>query len=647
MNLKNILLAFFTLTVILSAKEFELTSPDGKIIVKIDSNTSLKYSVYLNDEMLLKPSEVFMKLNDDITIGKDCEIENTSTKSVDELVYPVVRQKSEQIRNHFNEFKLTYTNGTAVVFRAYDNGAAYRFETYLDDSVTVYNECVELNFDKNSTVWFPEEIKFNSHNERSYHVKTLGEIDAGKFCSLPALVGTETGTKILVTESDLQDYAGLWLKVSDSKTLTGTHPGYPVKTEQLRDRDVYVREYAEYIAKTIGTRTYPWRILAIAGEDGELITNELVFLLADNLKIEDPSWIRPGKVAWDWWNALNIYGVDFKSGVNTDTYKYYIDFASRFGIEYIILDEGWYKLGDLFDVNPAVDLEELIAYGKQKNVDIILWVVWKTLDDQFTEAMEWFEKLGVAGIKVDFMQRDDQWMVNYYYRVAEEAAKRKLLVDFHGAYKPAGLRRAYPNVITREGVKGLENCKWSEEVTPEHDVTLPFIRMAAGPMDYTPGAMVNAQPRNYHISFSRPMSMGTRCHQLAMYVVYESPLQMLADNPSNYLTEPDFVEFMSSIPVVWDETIVLDAKVSDYIILARRSGNDWYVGAMTDGESREFSFKFDFLEDGNYKMEFYRDGINADNYASDYMFESRNVTNSDEIIIKMAPGGGWTAKIHK
>ena len=371
----------------------------------------------------------------------------------------------------------------------------------------------------------------------------------------------------------------------------------------------------------------------------------MVYKLAKPLQLTDTSWIKPGKVAWDWWNANNVYGVDFRAGINTETYKYYIDFAAKYGLEYIILDEGWYVLGDLMKVVEGMDMEALFRYAKSKNVGIIPWVIWKTLDDQLTEAMDQFEKWGAKGLKVDFMQRDDQWMVNYYDKIAKEGAKRHMLIDFHGSFKPTGLRRAYPNVITREGVRGLENCKWGTAANPEYNVTIPFIRMVAGPMDYTPGAMINAQKRDFQAIFNRPMSLGTRCHQLAMYVVYESPLQMLADSPSNYLKEPECMEFLAKVPTVWDETKVLDAKVADYLLIARKSGSEWYVGAMTDWTGRELTVDFSFLGPGQHSIEIYKDGINADRHGNDYKKETSKVSASDTMKIKLAPGGGWAAII--
>ena len=453
------------------------------------------------------------------------------------------------------------------------------------------------------------------------------------------------GVKIAVAESDVEDYPGLWLRGTSGNGLDSLFPPYPLKETLTGDRDFKVTEAADYIAVTKGTRTYPWRLLGIAERDGDLLTNQLVYLLASPSRVQDTSWIRPGKVAWDWWNANNIYGVDFKSGVNTETYKYFIDFASKYGIEYVVLDEGWYKLGNVLEVVPDINVEELVAYGKQKKVGIILWVVWKTLDDQLEPALNQFEKWGVKGIKVDFMQRDDQKVVNFYHKLSGEAAKRKMLVDYHGAQRSALMTRTWPNLISNEGVRGMEWSKWSADASPEHNVTLPFTRMFLGPMDYTPGAMLNAQKRSFAPVFDRPMALGTRCHQLAMYVVFESPLQMLADNPSNYLREPEAMEFLSAVPSVWDETRVLDGKIGDYVLVARRSGRDWYVGAMTDWTARELEVDFSFLPEGSFKMDAYQDGVNANRFAGDYKKVSGRADRTTRLKLKLAEGGGWAARL--
>ena len=627
-------------------KEYELLSPDQSIQLTVSTGTTLSYSLRVDGKKVIGVSTISMTLDDNRVLGKSPRITAVNRRTVDQQIKPVVWEKFRTIVDHFNEMTIEFTDKYSVIFRLYDNGMAYRFQTDLGDSITVISEDASFNFSDSSYVYFPEEKSFFSHNERSYLYSPLDSISADRFASCPVLVATK-GSKILISESALIDYPGMWLKGSGGKVLHAIFPGYPLKAKLKpgSDRHMPVGQYANFIAITAGKRSFPWRILAIAKNDAELITNQLTYQLAEELRINDTYWIRPGKVAWDWWNANNVYGVDFRAGINTATYKYYIDFASKYGIEYIILDEGWYKLGNLLDVVPDIDLEEIVSYGKKKNVAVILWVIWKTLDDQLEEAMDQFEKWGIAGIKVDFMQRDDQWMVKYYWKIAAEAARRKFLVDFHGAYKPSGLRRAYPNVLTREGVKGLEHNKWSDDITPEHNVTLPFIRMVAGPMDYTPGAMNNAQKENFRAIYKRPMSMGTRAHQMAMNVVYESPLQMMADSPSNYLKEPECTEFISRIPTIWEQTKVLAASVGNYIIVARKNGNNWFIGAMSDEEAREFTLDFKFLDGGEYVIEMIEDGLNADRYASDYKKVSGKISRNDQMKIKLAPGGGWVARL--
>jgi alpha-glucosidase len=630
-----------------TSKDYELLSPDKKVKIVISVADSISYSVMYQSQTLLEKSPISLTVKEHGVPGQNPKVEKVGNRSVNEILHPVLKVKSADIADNFNELSLEFADGYGLDFRAYDDGAAYRWRTNFDGTIQVVSEEASFNFADDHNIYFPTEESFLTHSERLYEYIPISSIGARKMSCLPVLVDINGGPKIAITESDLEDYPGMYLMGTNGKMLLGKFPAVAAKERQVRDRTVEVTERADYIAETQGQRTFPWRILVIAMQDRELLENQMVYKLAKPCQIEDPSWIKPGKVAWDWWNANNVFGVDFRAGVNTDTYKYYIDFASKYGIEYVILDEGWSNPADIFAISPDINIEELLEHARQKNVGIILWVVWKSLDDRLQEALDLFEKWGVKGIKVDFMQRDDQWMVNYYWRVAREAAKRKLLVDYHGAYKPAGLRRTYPNVITREGVRGLENNKWSNQPTPEHNVTLPFIRMLAGPVDYTPGAMINAQERSFRSIFERPMSMGTRCHQLAMYVVFESPLQMLCDSPSRYLREPECMEFLSKVPSVWDQTKALDAKVGDYVLVARKSGAEWYVGAMTDWTKREMTVDFSFLDEGNYKIEIYQDGINADRYGNDYKKIVSKVSKSDKLNIKLAPGGGWAARIYK
>jgi len=641
-----VFLFFFLLMAGLQAKEYSVTSPSGKISVKVSVAEKITYSVALNGTELILPSPISMSLENGESFGKNASAKSAKTTTVKEVITPVVRQKYAQIPDEYNLLTLTF-KGYLLQFRVYDDGLAYRWGTDKKGPYKVVAEEATFNFPSDIKIWFPEEESLLSHQEREYKYINVSEVTPERFCSTGMLADCGNNTKIYISESDLFDYPGMYLKGSDSGKfgLIGKFAGVPLETRQPNDRTVEVARYAGYIAECNGPRTFPWRAMIISTDDKMLVQSEMIYKLAPENKLAETSWIKPGKVAWDWWNANNIYGVDFVSGVNTETYKYYIDFASKYHLGYIILDEGWYHLEDIMKVEEAIDIEELVAYGKQKNVGIILWMTWKALDDQLDKALAQFEAWGVKGIKVDFMQRDDQWMVNYYTKVAQKAAEHKLLVDYHGAYKPAGLNRAYPNVISFEGVKGLENAKWSNLPDPEHNVTLPFIRMVAGPMDFTPGAMKNATKQNFRQVFTEPMSPGTRCHQLGMYVVFESPLQMLADNPSNYYREPVCMEFLEAVPSAWDDTKVLKAKVGDYILIARRSGNTWYVGAMTDWDPRTLELDLSFLAPGNYSAQIWKDGINADKHAADFKKEEKTVSNTSKLEVKMAPGGGWAAII--
>ena len=621
-----------------------VTSPNGNIVVDVRLGDRLRYDVMVNETPVLKDATLSLKI-DAVTLGLAPRLKLATPGTHDGTLQPVVRQKAASFRDHYNELRLDLEGDCSVVFRAYDEGVAYRWETRLPAAeVRVYAEEVALNFADNFITWYPEEESFYSHNERIFLPRALGDLAPKNLASIPAVVDAN-GIKIAVAESDVTDYPGLWLHGTGGNGLAGIFPPYPLEEKLTGDRDYKVTKAADYIAVTKGTRTYPWRLLGVALKDGDLITNALVYLLASPTTLTDTAWIRPGKVAWDWWNANNIGGVDFKSGVNTATYKYYIDFAAQHGIEYVVLDEGWYVLGDLLKTAPGMDMEEITAYAKKKNVGLVLWVIWKTLDDQLVPALDQFARWGVKGIKVDFMQRDDQLVMNFYPRVCREAASRKMLVDFHGAIRQALLTRTWPNLISAEGVRGMEWNKWSAHITPAHTVTVPFTRMFLGPMDFTPGAMLNATRIGFAKNFERPMSQGTRCHQLAMYVVYESPLQMLADSPTNYLREPECLEFLSAVPTVWDETRVLDARIAEYVAVARRSGAEWYCGAMTDWTPRELTIDLSFLPAGKYRLEEYRDGVNANRLASDYERTTQTVSNATKLTIKLAEGGGWAARL--
>jgi alpha-glucosidase len=645
--MKRIFLVILLLLLIVNfslAKDYKVSSPDGKIVLTINAGTDLKWSATYEGKEIITSVKVGMVLENNRVLGVNETIRKVTPGKIDLILEPVIANKRSSITDNCNTLLIAFRSGFAVQFRAYNDGVAYRFETFIKDEIVVKSEISDLQFPAGSYAWYPLEESFMSHNERLFIYSSLDTISDKHLASLPTLFKIND-VSVLLTESDIEDYPGMWLKGAGSGKLTGIHPQYPDTEKLRRDRDLLVTSTKDYIAKTKGTRSFPWRVFVIAGNDGGLLESDLVFKLAPPNKIADTKWIKPGQVAWDWWNANNIYGVDFRAGINNDTYKYYIDFASKNGIEYIILDEGWYKTGTVLESIPSIDVPELCQYAQSKNVGVILWVVWKTFWDRIDDAVALYEKWGVKGVKVDFMQRDDQKVVNFYHEAAQKTADHHLLIDFHGSYKPDGLGRTYPNALTREGVRGMENSKWSKDITPEHDVILPFTRLVAGPMDYTPGAMINMDRANFNPQFTRPASQGTRVHQMALYVIFESPLQMLSDSPSNYMKEQECTDFLVKIPVVWDDLKVLEGKVGDYLLLARRSGTDWFVGALTDWNKREMELDLSFLPAGEFMIEIFQDGINADRHAQDYKHLKSSVKSGDKMKLDLAPGGGWVARI--
>ena len=649
MNLKGWMLAWAATTISLTAvaQEYTLHSPDGKTEVRVSVKDSVRYSVSYNGKVLLQPATIGVTTS----VSKEgaWKVANTKKTTVSQLLHPVVRQKYATIPDHYDQLQINFKNRFALQWRAYNNGIAWRWLINAKGSYQVLNEEAGFALHAKDSAWYPVEEGFFSHNERLYKHLGVEDIREKKsLASLPALFDAD-GIKLLITESALHDYAGMWLQGNGSSTLQAVFPHYPATKKLTGDRDEHVESRENFIAKKEGPSQLPWRIVMIAPEDKDLLVNELPYQLAEP-STGDFSWVKPGKAIWDWWNYNNIYHVDFRAGINTATYKYYIDFAAKYGLEYVVLDEGWSDTRNLLKSVPDVDMEELSRYASSKNVGLILWTTWLALDQQLDAAMDLFAKWHIKGVKVDFMQRDDQEMVNFYERVAKAAAAHKMMADFHGAHKPAGLQRTYPNVISFEGVYGMEQSKGdrTKSIGPDHNVTFPFIRMAAGPVDYTPGAMLNAQKRAWAPIGTNPMSIGTRCHQLAMYVVYESPLQMLADNPTHYYQEPECMQFLQAVPSVWDTTIALQASIGNYILTARKAGNgDWYVGGMTNYSPRTLTLDCSFLPEGSYKMFVWKDGINADRNAQDYKMEEMTIDKNSKIPVVMNIGGGWAARIVK
>jgi alpha-glucosidase len=637
------IIALLLVTQLHAQRTFELTSPDKSIVVHLGVNDSVSYSVELDNKPLINISRVSFVTDQMKKAG--WKVAKVSRYEKDETLVPVVFQKTDKIRNHYNALRIVFTNGLALEWRAFDNGIAWQWSVNITGPYKVIAEEAGFNFPKGSRAFYPEEDGFYSHNERKYHNYSIDSIDQ-KLASLPALFDIN-GSKLLINEAGLFNYAGMWLKGNTAGGVHAVFPHYPKEKMISGDRDEKVISREDFIAKRLVNGSLPWRILMIERKDQNLLTNQLVYQLA-RPSTGDYSWVKPGKVQWDWWHYNNVYGVNFKAGINNDTYKYYIDFASKNGIEYVLLDEGWCDTKDLMAQSPDINVAVLANYARSKNVGLILWTSWLVLDRQLDTALDMFSKWGIKGIKVDFMQRDDQQMMEYYEKVARAASARKLLVDFHGACKPTGFLRTYPNVLTSEGVLGNEMSKFSNLVDPDHTLTIPFIRMAAGPMDFTPGGMYNAQKNDFAVIPSEPMTLGTRCNQMAMYVVFESPLQMLCDIPTHYNKEPECIEFLRSVPVEWKSTVPLEGKIGDYVAIAREAKNgDWYIGGMADWSGHTSDLNLKFLPEGNWKMKLWKDGPNANQNAKDYTFEEVNVTRNSIFPILMAKGGGFVARLVK
>ncbi|MCM1449134.1 MAG: glycoside hydrolase family 97 protein [Clostridiales bacterium] len=632
-----------TLPATAATKSYTATSPDGKLKVDVTSTDSLRFRIFTPAGDTINACAA-MKL-ENTTLGMGDKVKKVKRSTVDRQLQPVVPVKKSDIRDHYNSMTLVFGRYD-VEFRLFDNGVAYRFITRLPDSVNVMSEDFMVDMPLNTMAHLQQPRGFKTSSEEPYTHKALNQWDSNdRMAILPSLFQLPEGEWMLVSESDLIDYPGMFLQ-GTAKGFTSVFPRLPISFGPDGDRSVKIVEEAPWMAHTSGTRTFPWRYMAF-GTSADIATQTLTTQLSSPLEIDDPSWIRPGKAAWEWWNGASVYGpdVDFESGFNLPTYKYFIDFASRHGIEYIVLDEGWAKSTlDPYTPNPTVDVKELIRYGNERGVGIFLWLTWLTVENNF-DLFKTLSDWGVKGLKIDFMDRGDQWMNNYLERVAKEAAKNKLLVDFHGAHKPSGLDIRYPNVLSYEGVRGMENMG---HTNPNNSLWLPFMRNAVGPMDYTPGAMISMQPEAYGTDRPNSSSIGTRAYQMALFTVFESGLQMTADSPTMYYRNPECARFIAGVPTVWDETIVLSAEPGSVYAVAKRKGQDWYVAAIAaDGPRwRDLSIDLDFLNPGaQYEIEWFEDGINAPRQAMDYRQKKGEVNSTDKIEARLARNGGWTGAL--
>ncbi len=634
------------------ANAFTVTSPNGRLTAILEEGDSLTISIQLDGRVLMAPSAIGLVLVDGKQIGANGNLGFGIKKTIEETIQaPFYRQR--EYKSVCNQLDLRIKGSFGIVIRAYDEGVAYRFYTTQKGETIIKYEIAHYDFHTAKKAWLAystnTEKPFAMAFQNTYHVTSL---DSAKHTPAFLPVTLDCGdAKVTLLESDLRQYPGMFVK-ANAKGLDAGFAPYPKKMEYYKWRGMsYVAETEDYIAKSTGKRNYPWRVFAVTERDSNMPTNNMVYSLAEPNKIGDTSWIKPGKVAWDWWNDWNLRGVNFKAGINTDTYKYYIDFAARFGLQYIVLDEGWYdsSKGDIMNTIADIDLPGLIAYGRQKGVDIVLWTVFNVLDEHLDEACSKYAAMGVKGFKVDFLDRNDQTAVEMAERIARHCASYKLFLDYHGFYSPTGLSRTFPNVLNYEGVFGMEECRWAKKDTdmPRYDVTFPFMRQMAGQTDFTPGAMRNGTRSNWVECYENPVSMGTRCHQAACYVVHDSPFTMLCDAPTSYEREPEYTKFIAEIPVVWDETRVLQGEMGNYIIVARRLGDVWYVGGQTSWDERDVEIPLSFLGEGSYTTTLLTDGINANHNAEDYQLDSQFHHSGESLTIHMASGGGFVLKLWK
>jgi alpha-glucosidase len=655
-NFKFSVLRVFTVIILcvfsasVSASVVELSSPNGGLRVQIDIAQGVSAQVFAGQTKIFVMDELRLETDKGRFPSDNPRVRKITRASVNRVVNPVIKEKCAEIPERYNEASIEFKDGGKLQFRAYDEGIAYRYVLRGNGDLRIISDNADFIFDDKALLTFQKDSdNANSGYESPYITAPVKELAKDDMGNLPALVHDASGYFVLFLEADTKDYPCMWIKKSDaglSAYYGGIAAAYnPTGSYYDRRR---VSQSHDYIAQTQANRSFPWKIFAVAKKETELLANQLVYLLGEECQIADPSWIRPGWVTFDWWARHGVHGVDFKAGLNTATAKYMIDFAAAFDIPYFLFDDQWTRDDDLTKSIPEVDIPEVVRYGQSKNVAVMLWVAYDLFDSQMETALKKFEEWGVKGVKIDFMNRSDQEVVNFYWKAAKACAQHRMVIDFHGAYRPDGLRRAYPNVLTREALIEFEFNGWTLFDTPDHHCTLPFIRNVAGPMDYIPGTMNNATKADFRTNGNKPMGQGTRAHSLAMAVIAESPMQMLSDAQPLYYREQECTRFLTQVPVEWDEIVPIDGKVGDYVMLARRKGTTWYVAAITDWTPRRLPLRLDFLKQGKkYRMELIKDGINADVTAVDYKKETSTVELAETLDINMVSGGGWVAKIEE
>ena len=632
---------------------FFVASPSGAIRVQVWMEGQLRYRVYYDGKVVAGLCGIDLQLGGGGGLNENNRITGQDMRRVNERIVAPVPEKRRIIPDVYNELVLRFSRPYSVIFRVYDDGMAYRIGLHFKDSVVVSNEMASYGFPGHPSIYFPEIHKredvdvFHTSFEELYPLRPMDSLTGEAIAYSPVLIVPESGPAIGITESDLDDYPGMFLRCGPGPNLSGFCAPYPL-AERINPGEYpqkVVTRRADYIARVAGTRHLPWRVMLIAPGDKDLPGNDLVYRLASPSRVSDPSWVHPGKATDEWIVNTNLFNVPFVSGVNTNTYKYYIDFAKRFGFDRIMMDAGWSDNSDLSKINPAINMDTIVAYARLRGIRLSMWTLALTLDRQLEPALDQFNKWGVDFIMTDFIDRDDQPTVEFYHRIAAACARHKIMIMYHGAYPPKGFNRTWPNAITREGVLGSEFNIWSDKVTPGHDLILPFTRMLAGSFDYEPGILNNAAKGAFRMVEGNPMSQGTRCHQLAMFVVYDNPMQIFSGNPSQGMLEPKFMELLGSIPTGWDTTVIVDARIGQYIVTARKKGREWFIGGMTDWTARSAVVPLDFLDSGEYEFTLCQDGVNAARYGSDYILDSGVTDRAGPMKIPMGPGGGFLLRL--
>jgi len=643
------LLTSFNIT---GQQPYSLYSPDSSIRLEIKTKEKLSWLLYSGKELLIQSTDVDLQLKGKKKLSDKLVVSSHRYTKTNETIIVPIPYRRKTIIDKYNQLELIFKEPFTVQFRLYNEGMAYRIGTSFKDSMIIENENALFEVDSNASAWFAHMDKrqnvdrFHTSFEAIYAKQILSTIPDTMLTYAPVTISLANGYHLAISDAGLFDYPGMFLQ-KKGDGLQGVFAPFAAKEKLMEGEfpQYVVTERADHIAKTKGTRMLPWRAVLVAKKDTDLPSNDLLYILGDRSQINDVSWIKYGKGTGEWITGINLFNIPFKAGLNTATYKYYIDFAKRFGFDQVMLDAGWSDVKDLFKINPDIDMNELVAYARKSDIRLMLWTLCSTLDKQLDSALKQFSKWGIASIMTDFMDRDDQKVVNFYHRIAKACAENKISIMFHGAFPPKGFNRTWPNAITQEGVLGAEWNIWSELATPDHNVAIAYTRMLAGPLDYEPGLLLNAQKDQFRPIGKNPMSIGTRCHQLAMFAVYDSPLQIFSGNISQGLKEPEFMQLLGSIPTTWDETKILQGKVGEFIITARKKENDWFIAGLNNSNARTISLNFDFIEKAKFNMTICNDGVNAHNYGSDYEIRQKSIQYAETLDILMAPGGGFLIRL--